>query len=93
LADAAELVAGTDPTSAASVLRTTIRLVSPQGPVAVSWPSVSGRLYSVEAAPALTNPAAWQMISNHIPATGGVIEVPDGSALVERYYRVGVTRP
>jgi hypothetical protein len=93
MADAAELIAGTDPTLPASVLRATIRLVSPTGPLAVSWPSVLGRTYWVEAAPALTNVASWQTISNNIPATGGVLEIQDAIGPSNRFYSVGVSRP
>jgi hypothetical protein len=94
MSDAAEIIAGTDPTDASSVLCATVRLKATQGPVAVSWSSVTGRLYRVEAAPTLTDASGWQTLTNNIPASGGVLDVLDPVAAgTNRFYRVGVWRP
>jgi hypothetical protein len=91
--DPAELMAGTDPTDMRSVLRATVRLLAAQGPVAVSWPSVLGRMYCVEHATDLPPGAGWQMLSNNIPANGGVIEVQDAlPSSSNRLYRVGLSK-
>lgn len=92
--DAAELLAGTDPTAALSVLRATIRLVSPPGPVSISWPTVLGRTYDLNAAAVLTNPIHWQTLFSNLPATGGVLEMRHNPEPSENwFYRVGVSRP
>ena len=94
MSDAAEIIAGTDPTSALSVLRTTLRLLSPLGPAAVSWPSAPGRVYRVEVAHDLADNAAWQTLVEDIPADGETVEWLDEDwHPTHRFYRTGVMKP
>jgi hypothetical protein len=87
--DAAEGIAGTDPTDLVSVLRTTIRFLTPSGPVMITWPSVLGRTYQLEWAATLPPAGGWQSVSNNIPGVGGALTVADTSgASSNRFYRV-----
>ena len=89
--DAAELIAGTDPIDPAAHLRATLDLLGAAGPVAVSWPSVIGRIYHVESATSLAPGANWQTVSNHIAADGGRLTVQDPlTPPSNRCYRIGV---
>jgi hypothetical protein len=89
--DTAEIIAGTNPTDPASVLRAAIRLLTEQGRVAVSWSSVVGRIYDLGAAPRAAPGADWQTISNNIPANGGKLTVEDAAGpSSNRFYRIGV---
>lgn len=60
----------------------------------VSFPSLIGQTYRVEQSPSL-NPANWQIVSNNIPATGGVIQILDSASGIstQLFYRVVILNP
>jgi len=57
----------------------------------VRFPSLVGPLYRVEWSPDL-GPNPWEVIADHLPGTGGIMEIADINALSEprRFYRVKV---
>jgi len=85
MSNGAELIAGTDPFDANSVLR----IVSFTGGNLVTWSSVSGHVYQVQATPNLTNGLA--PISGSITAMTSVTSFPDPAATnTSKFYRVQV---
>jgi hypothetical protein len=86
-----EYQAGTNPRSAASVLR--INSVEKSGgDIVVTFPSVVGKTYRVEASPGVTG--AWFILSDNLHGTNDLISVSDVEATdqgQQRFYRVGVT--
>lgn len=92
--DAAEVVAGTDATRAASVLKLTCRLNAAPTGVTVSWPTVGGRRYRLEARSPITGANTWETLTNEIPGSGAVFEYLDAPlAGSNRFFRVQVSRP
>ncbi len=85
-----EYLAGTDPQSAASVLRATISVSGSD--IMISFPSVTGRTYSVEEANSPATSGAWTTIQGGIAGTGNTIAVTDTGAGANppRFYRVRV---
>ena len=85
--DQAEFLAGTDPTSAQSVLKVT-RIESPSGAtVELEWQSVAGRRYRVQYRNALSE-GQWQDVAGDVLAAGGTATKMDPSPENPRYYRV-----
>lgn len=87
MSDRQEFLSGTDPKSAASVLRTTLA-ATPQGSL-LSWNSVPGAFYQVQYSPDLET---WENVGGRQLATGAmttqlVTEVPANS-----YFRVNFLR-
>lgn len=91
--DAAEIVAGTDPTAAASVLRLGIRLLSAEHSVGLQWLSVTGRAYTVEYKAALGPAGNWQVTVSNLAGSGAPLEWRDTlTGSTSRLYRLGVTK-
>ena len=85
----AELVAGTDPTNALSLLKIDQVVLNAQGST-VTWQSVANRRYQVFSRVDLEN-AAWQAIGSLVTAGGSTAEFRDVSATNGfRFYRVQV---
>ena len=85
----AEFVAGTDPTSALSLLKIDQVVLNAQGST-VTWQSVANRRYQVFSRVDLEN-AAWQAIGSLVTAGGSTAEFRDVSATNGfRFYRVQV---
>jgi len=89
-----EYLAGTSPTDSLNVLRIT-SVVADGNDFAVTFPSVTGKLYAVERNDDLTNPAGWAAIQTNIPGTGSPVTITDpGAASQPRYfYRVRLLPP
>jgi hypothetical protein len=92
--DAPEVIAGTDATSAASVLKLSARAAAPHAGVTVGWPTVGGRRYRLEARSPVAGTNFWVTLTNEIAGDGGVFEFVDAPlAAPNRFYRVQVSRP
>ena len=92
IGDAAELIAGTDPTGPNSVLKLTAQRLAPGNAIALDWLSVTGRTYNIQFKPALGG--AWQPFASNIPGTGAMLEVQDSESAgsSNRFYRLGVMK-
>lgn len=91
--DADEMVAGTDPTNPASVLRLNARLVSLENCVALQWLSATGRTYVVESMPNLIPAANWQTVVSNLAGSGATLKWQDSlTGNTSRLYRLGVFR-
>jgi hypothetical protein len=91
--DGDEGVAGTDPTDAADCLRISGAAVWPAGEV-IEWPSVSGRLYSVEASTDLLYaPAFAPGVFTNVPGVGGVMRCTNAGASRADFLRIRVNVP
>ena len=89
--DAAELIAGTDPTNPKSVLNLQATLLSSGNAIVLSWPSVTNRTYRIAFRPALES-GNWDTLTN-VPGTGAWIQIldsfkPGGT----RFYRLGASK-
>jgi hypothetical protein len=85
-----EFRAGTDPKSAASVLR--ISGVDKVGTaVRVSFPTVTGKTYRLESRDDLVS-GSWNVLTDQVFGTGSTLQITDPSAagLAKRFYRVVV---
>ena len=92
--DAAELIAGTDPTDGRSALSLSVERLSLQDGVLLRWPSAFGRTYTVEGSTTLSPPVSWQKLRGDLPGSGGGMEWRDAAApALPRFYRVSVTQP
>jgi len=91
--DADEIIAGTNPTAPASVLRLNLGLLSLEKRVALRWPSVLGRIYTIEYKPALGPIGGWQTAVSNLAGSSVLMEwqdpVPGNTA---RFYRLGVAK-
>lgn len=90
--DAAEILAGTDPTDRASVLRLSASLDNKGNEVILRWLSAAGRNYSIYFKPGFGIADDWQLLRGNIMGSGMIIEhrdtvLPDG-----RFYRLSATR-
>lgn len=87
-----EYVMNTHPGDSNSVLRMQAVDHVPPGDV-VSWFAATGRLYTLESVPWLSN--GWMAVSGAVDLAGGQAErsVTNGSSHTTRYYRVGVRLP
>jgi hypothetical protein len=82
-----EYLAGTDPRSSASLLQiTSVELM--HGGWRISFHTVEGKTYRVEQSSDLDGP--WQVLSNFVPGTGGIVTVVDknGGNNGPQFYRV-----
>jgi hypothetical protein len=86
--NAAEHMAGTDPTDPASVMRVSSVRLDASG-ATITWPSAPGKRYQVLSRPHLTSLRGWQPVSDPITATGNSAQFLDSSELgAVRFYRV-----
>jgi len=86
-----EYIAGTDPTNSASCLRVT-RIDAAEGALALQWPSIYGRRYSLYAVTNLH--ADFGRVASNLPATppvNTITNVPQRNK--SGFYRVGVSFP
>ena len=90
MSNAAEDAAGTDPLDAHSVLRITsvVRNAS-NGTTKITWNSVAGKRYQVEASSDLIT---YTVVSSVLSGTGDTINFTDTSAATHEFYRVRVVQ-
>jgi fibronectin type 3 domain-containing protein len=90
LTNVLEYNAGTDPKSAASVLRVTLITVSGNN-LLVNFPSVSGKTYRLERSSTLLS-NSWTIVQDNIAGTGGILQITDTGAATQskRFYRIVV---
>ena len=89
--DAAEVVAGTDATAAASMLKLSMNLLPQQNAVALRWPPVAGRSYTVRRASSLTQTGVWQVVTENLSGNGSMMECHDDTmGTAEWFYRLEV---
>jgi len=86
-----EWKAGTDPTSAASVLKVSSVSNSVSG-MTVTWQSVGGVTYSLLRSSALSSPPAFSVIQSNLTGQSGTTSCTDTNATNAGpyFYRVGV---
>ncbi|MCW5554391.1 MAG: DUF1565 domain-containing protein [Verrucomicrobiae bacterium] len=93
MSDAAEVVAGTNPTDAESVLKLSATLLPLENRVALRWLSVTGRTYTLDYGDSFGTTGSWHPLMPNLPGVGEMMEyrdVPVGPT--QRYYRLGVRR-
>jgi hypothetical protein len=88
--NAGEFAAGTDPNSAAALLKID-RLAFAGNDVVIAFPTVAGRRYRVERSAILLE-GSWQIVADPVAGTGGEVEVHDEDAAADprRFYRIVV---
>jgi len=91
--DPSEIIAGTSPVDAGSVLKLEGDLDAVQQEVVLRWPSVAGRFYKIEFKASMDPSGAWEMMEESIPGTGSIIERRDAVSTSARFYRAGVRLP
>lgn len=86
-----EYIIGSAPNSGANPFRPSA--VRNGNDVGVSFPTLTGRTYKVEASETLLPP--WATVQANIPGTGATLTIPDtgGGLLTKKFYRVVVTKP
>ncbi len=86
----AEDIAGTDPLDLASVLKVTNTNVPSAGSFTITWSSVPGKMYRVQASPDLVT--AFGDITGNLPASGGATTsfTDSGAGGGRNFYRVRV---
>lgn len=84
-----EYIAGTDPTNSASYLKLDAILNSNVTGRALSFGSVTGRVYAIDWIVDLTL-GNWSNLQSNIPGTGAPISIDDPSTDTNRAYRLGV---
>lgn len=84
MSNAQEALAGTDPTNAASVLR----ILSLTADKLLTWSSVSGRVYRVLGANAVTG--NFEPVSGAITGSAATTSFSDTTTQAQRFYRVNV---
>jgi Tol biopolymer transport system component len=83
-----EYLAGTDPNSAASVLRAQIAAsVTPTGAVILSWLAVPGKNYQVQVKDNLTDPT-WVDVSESVSVIGTQGSIAFAADASQKFYRV-----
>ncbi|MCL4786851.1 MAG: DUF1565 domain-containing protein [Verrucomicrobia bacterium] len=93
MSDAAEVVAGTNPTDPASALRLSAGLITSQNRTALRWSSVAGRSYHIEFRPRLDPTETWHTAVSHLSGSGHLLEWQDTTTEAgSRWYRLGVKR-
>ena len=87
----AEWVAGTDPKSAASLLRL-LSVTQGTGGVTITWPGVAGRTYFVQRGITPAGAGALGLFQDNLPGQIGVMSFTDTNVPNQRrlFYRVGV---
>lgn len=93
MSDAAEVIAGTNPTDAGSMLKLSASLLSAENRVALRWPSVAGRTYTLEYGDPFGTTGSWHPLMPNMPGVGEMMEYRDAPVgPSQRYYRLGVKR-
>jgi hypothetical protein len=90
MSNLAEFWAGTDPLDSNSVFALKSCGVSPDGHATITWPSVTGRVYTVEFSDDF---ARWTPLGAPLPGNGSVMTVSDPASMQQaprRVYRVYV---
>lgn len=91
--DAAETIAGTNPTDAGSVLALEARMSSAEGMLSLRWPGAPNRHYSLEFIAAFTPACIWQTAASNLTCNGAVVEWQCPAAVsTSRLYRVSVSK-
>ena len=86
-----EWKAGTDPTSAASVLKMSSLSNSVSG-MTMTWQSVSGVIYNLQRSTTLSAPSEFSLVQSNLPGESGTMSYTDTNATGSGpyFYRVGV---
>ncbi len=93
MSDAAEVVAGTNPTDPASALQLSAGLTSSANRIALRWSSVAGRSYHIEFRPRLDPTETWHTAGSNLTGSGHLLEWQDTTTEAgSRWYRLGVKR-
>ncbi len=93
MSDAAEIVAGTNPTDPASALQLSAGLISSANRIALCWSSVAGRSYHIEFKPRLDPTETWHTAVSNLSGAGHLLEWQDTTTEAgSRWYRLGVKR-
>lgn len=82
-----EYLAGTNPTSAASVLRIVSATRDGSG-FTLAFSSVAGKKYRIEYRDSLAAGSIWQTLQTNISGNGGIVSIVDPGAPSTRFYRV-----
>jgi hypothetical protein len=91
MSDTEEAVAGTDALDRDSRFEVeSLKLET--GSLKLKFSSVTGRLYGVEKRDDLAS-GAWQVLTNDVPGTGGLMELNDTGVNGKRFYRIKVRLP
>jgi hypothetical protein len=91
--DVAEIIAGTNPTDAASALRLSVHLLSLENRVALRWPSLMGRTYAIKFRPLPGLTGVWQAGVSNVAGSGALLEWRDAvTGATSRFYRLSVTK-
>lgn len=91
--DADEIIAGTNPSNPASVLRLSLQLLSLENRVALRWPSVVGRTYAIGYEPAPGPIGDWQTAVSNLAGSGALMEWKEPVMVnTSRLYRLGVEK-
>jgi hypothetical protein len=89
MADADELVAGTDPASGSSTFL--VEALTLNSPLTVYFDSVTGRIYNLYVTTNLLA-ESWEQLGTNEPGSGGLLSITDTneSGAGPRLYRLGV---
>jgi hypothetical protein len=91
--DAAEVIAGTNPTDKASVLRASLQFLTEENCLSVRWPSVIGRTYGIESLVDLGAMGSWNTAVSNLSGTGTIVEWRDHNLnAAARTYRLTVRK-
>lgn len=87
-----EFTAGTTPTNRLDFFR--VESITPSaGSYQVALRSQLGRLYGLEARSSLAGSTAWNMVTNNLPGTGGLLSIPVEAGTAPQFLRATVRRP
>ena len=87
-----ELVAGTDPLSAASYLWIAVDHTPTQNVQTLTFPAHTGLTYRIQSSTSLL-PAVWTDFRTGIPGIEGLMTLEETNTATRVYYRVGVESP
>lgn len=90
MADLSEMIAGTSPINAGSVLKLEGAPDTNREQVVLRWPSVVGRSYTIEVQPSIGPGGTWELLEDSIPGSGSPLERRHPLAAGVRFYRIGV---
>lgn len=91
--DGNEIIAGTNPTDPASALRLSAALLLSGNQIALRWPSVLGRTYTIEYTSTLAPSGGWQTAVSNLAGSGAWMEWQNSvTENPVRLYRLGVAK-